>query len=116
MAGQNVLEINDGKLRVAGDWLHGAVPARLQRGVVRPLQGARAHRREARRRVQRQDQGGEARHRRLAQRRYQVRHPRRAYRPRFKGGKESGRHVGVTNKETLIKLLGLSQVAKGEAL
>src|SRR5271166_1107649 len=24
----------------------------------------------------------------------------------FKGGAESGRHVGVTNKETLIKLLG----------
>jgi thioredoxin 1 len=26
----------------------------------------------------------------------------------FKGGKESGRHVGVTNKETLLKLVGLS--------
>lgn len=25
----------------------------------------------------------------------------------FKGGKESGRHVGVTNKETLLKLLGV---------
>jgi thioredoxin 1 len=25
----------------------------------------------------------------------------------FKGGEESGRHVGVTNKETLIKLLGV---------
>jgi|SRR3984957_9153139 thioredoxin 1 len=25
----------------------------------------------------------------------------------FKGGKESGRHVGVTNKETLLKLLGI---------
>lgn len=25
----------------------------------------------------------------------------------FKGGKESGRHVGVTNKETLVKLLGV---------
>jgi thioredoxin 1 len=25
----------------------------------------------------------------------------------FKDGKESGRHVGVTNKETLIKLLGV---------
>jgi thioredoxin 1 len=25
----------------------------------------------------------------------------------FKAGKESGRHVGVTNKETLIKLLGV---------
>jgi thioredoxin 1 len=25
----------------------------------------------------------------------------------FKGGAESGRHVGVTNKETLIKLLGV---------
>ena len=25
----------------------------------------------------------------------------------FKGGKEVGRHVGVTNKETLIKLLGV---------
>jgi thioredoxin len=24
----------------------------------------------------------------------------------FKAGKESGRHVGVTNKETLLKLLG----------
>ena len=24
----------------------------------------------------------------------------------FKGGKESGRHVGVTNKETLLKLVG----------
>ena len=24
----------------------------------------------------------------------------------FKGGKESGRHVGVTNKETLLKLIG----------
>lgn len=24
----------------------------------------------------------------------------------FKGGKESGRHVGVTNKETLMKLIG----------
>jgi len=24
----------------------------------------------------------------------------------FKGGKESGRHVGVTNKETLMKLVG----------
>jgi thioredoxin 1 len=24
----------------------------------------------------------------------------------FKGGKEAGRHVGVTNKETLLKLLG----------
>jgi len=25
----------------------------------------------------------------------------------FRGGKESGRHVGVTNKETLLKLLGV---------
>ena len=25
----------------------------------------------------------------------------------FKGGKESGRHVGVTNKDTLLKLLGV---------
>jgi thioredoxin 1 len=25
----------------------------------------------------------------------------------FKAGKESGRHVGVTNKETLLKLLGV---------
>jgi thioredoxin 1 len=25
----------------------------------------------------------------------------------FKDGKESGRHVGVTNKETLLKLLGV---------
>jgi thioredoxin 1 len=25
----------------------------------------------------------------------------------FKGGKESGRHVGVTNKETLLKLIGV---------
>ena len=25
----------------------------------------------------------------------------------FKGGKEAGRHVGVTNKETLLKLLGV---------
>jgi thioredoxin 1 len=25
----------------------------------------------------------------------------------FKGGAESGRHVGMTNKETLIKLLGV---------
>jgi thioredoxin 1 len=25
----------------------------------------------------------------------------------FKGGKESGRHVGVTNKDTLVKLLGV---------
>ncbi len=25
----------------------------------------------------------------------------------FKGGQESGRHVGVTNKETLLKLLGV---------
>jgi thioredoxin 1 len=25
----------------------------------------------------------------------------------FKGGKESGRHVGVTNKETLLKLVGV---------
>ena len=25
----------------------------------------------------------------------------------FKDGKESGRHVGVTNKETLVKLLGV---------
>jgi thioredoxin 1 len=25
----------------------------------------------------------------------------------FKGGKEAGRHVGVTNKETLVKLLGV---------
>ena len=25
----------------------------------------------------------------------------------FKGGKESGRHVGVTNKDTLLKLLGI---------
>ncbi|HLK41213.1 MAG TPA: thioredoxin [Polyangiaceae bacterium] len=25
----------------------------------------------------------------------------------FKAGKESGRHVGVTNKETLVKLLGV---------
>jgi thioredoxin 1 len=25
----------------------------------------------------------------------------------FKDGKESGRHVGVTNKETLLKLLGI---------
>jgi thioredoxin 1 len=25
----------------------------------------------------------------------------------FKGGRESGRHVGVTNKETLLKLLGV---------
>jgi thioredoxin 1 len=25
----------------------------------------------------------------------------------FKGGKEVGRHVGVTNKETLLKLLGV---------
>ena len=25
----------------------------------------------------------------------------------FKGGQESGRHVGVTNKETLVKLLGV---------
>jgi thioredoxin 1 len=25
----------------------------------------------------------------------------------FKNGKESGRHVGVTNKETLVKLLGV---------
>ncbi len=25
----------------------------------------------------------------------------------FEGGKESGRHVGVTNKETLLKLLGV---------
>src|SRR5262245_54069355 len=25
----------------------------------------------------------------------------------FKGGKESGRHVGLTNKETLLKLLGV---------
>jgi len=25
----------------------------------------------------------------------------------FKGGKESGRHVGVANKETLVKLLGV---------
>src|SRR5579863_10267915 len=25
----------------------------------------------------------------------------------FKGGKESGRHVGVTNKDTLVKLLAL---------
>jgi thioredoxin 1 len=25
----------------------------------------------------------------------------------FKEGKESGRHVGVTNKETLLKLLGV---------
>lgn len=24
----------------------------------------------------------------------------------FKGGKEAGRHVGVTNKETLLKLVG----------
>ncbi len=25
----------------------------------------------------------------------------------FKGGKESGRHVGVTNRDTLVKLLGV---------
>ncbi len=25
----------------------------------------------------------------------------------FKGGQEAGRHVGVTNKETLVKLLGV---------
>jgi thioredoxin 1 len=25
----------------------------------------------------------------------------------FKGGKEAGRHVGVTNKETLLKLVGV---------
>jgi thioredoxin 1 len=25
----------------------------------------------------------------------------------FKGGKESGRHVGVANKDTLVKLLGV---------
>lgn len=25
----------------------------------------------------------------------------------FRGGKESGRHVGVTNKETLLKLVGV---------
>jgi len=25
----------------------------------------------------------------------------------FKGGKESGRHIGVTNKDTLVKLLGI---------
>ncbi|HEY8039531.1 MAG TPA: thioredoxin [Polyangiaceae bacterium] len=25
----------------------------------------------------------------------------------FKSGKESGRHVGVTNKDTLVKLLGI---------
>jgi thioredoxin 1 len=25
----------------------------------------------------------------------------------FKGGQESGRHVGVTNKETLVRLLGV---------
>jgi thioredoxin 1 len=25
----------------------------------------------------------------------------------FKGGEEAGRHVGVTNKETLVKLLGV---------
>ena len=25
----------------------------------------------------------------------------------FKAGQESGRHVGVTNKETLVKLLGV---------
>ena len=25
----------------------------------------------------------------------------------FRGGKESGRHVGVTNKDTLVKLLGI---------
>jgi thioredoxin 1 len=25
----------------------------------------------------------------------------------FKGGKESGRHMGATNKETLVKLLGV---------
>jgi hypothetical protein len=25
----------------------------------------------------------------------------------FKAGQESGRHVGVTNKETLLKLLGV---------
>jgi thioredoxin 1 len=25
----------------------------------------------------------------------------------FKEGKESGRHVGVTNKETLLKLVGV---------
>jgi thioredoxin 1 len=25
----------------------------------------------------------------------------------FKGGRESGRHVGVTNKETLLKLIGV---------
>ena len=25
----------------------------------------------------------------------------------FRGGKESGRHVGMTNKETLVKLLGV---------
>jgi thioredoxin 1 len=26
----------------------------------------------------------------------------------FKGGKESGRHVGVTSKETLLKLVGVT--------
>jgi thioredoxin 1 len=29
----------------------------------------------------------------------------------FKGGQVSGRHVGVTNKETLVKLLGMTELA-----
>ena len=51
MAGANVLEINDGNFESEVLGSARALPPRLQRGLVRPLQGARAHRREARGRV-----------------------------------------------------------------
>ena len=106
MGGANVLEIND--LNFETEVLKSSVPpARLQRYLVRALQGALAHRRQAGRRAP-----GKVRVGKLdiddspgVASKFSIRGVPTVL--IFKAGQESGRHVGVTNKETLVKLLGV---------